>query len=379
MMFFFMLTQGNNRDAIKYLKNFLKSLETYYNPSNHGKWSIPLGALLNDLVNAFCLRVKKERFQDNSKRWWYRCPEDKKLTDEDIDAFVKMTSYIVLDFYLDVNICGLVMKNLAAIRPQIIIPAVMEKYSGIVETVTEPTKYMIALRWATLVLLPMISSRKEDEGFDGRHLVLPFAMSLLPAIDPNDMYKTLSALGCLHGLFMYLPFVDCSSVASDVEDEEEKELCLSTACMEDFVLQIVDRVLSLIENRTLENTRMADNRTLQNVLSNEDQSLDKFLWSVFLRIANQSSTVICEVVAAKLARFALTSTLETEVSGRLFAGIVQSFAVARPDIILPKLLPQLCSSIELLVTDEILDDEELDKALLFHLLMLSSVSCITTS
>lgn len=52
-------TLGNNPEAIKYLKNFLKSLETYYNPSNHGKWSIPLGALLNDLVNAFCLRVKK--------------------------------------------------------------------------------------------------------------------------------------------------------------------------------------------------------------------------------------------------------------------------------------------------------------------------------
>lgn len=77
--------------------------------------------------------------------------------------------------------------------------------------------------------------------------------------------------------------------------QDEKELCLATACLEDFVLQIVERVLSLIENRTLENTRMADNRNLQNVLSTEDQSLDKFLWSVFQRIANQSSTVICEV------------------------------------------------------------------------------------
>ncbi|ODM89343.1 Proteasome activator complex subunit 4 [Orchesella cincta] len=366
-------TLGNNPAAIRYLKNFLKSLETYYNPSNHGKWSVPLGALLNDLVNAFCLRVKKERYQDNSKRWWYRCPEDKKLTDEDIDSFVKMTSYIVLDFYLDINMCGLVMKNLAAIRPHIIVPAVMEKYSGIVETVTEPRKYMIALRWVTIVLLPMISSRKEDEGYDGRHLVLPFAMSLLPAIDPNDMFKTLSALGCLHGIFMYLPFVDCSSLASEVEDEDEKELCLATACLEDFTLQIVDRVLSLIENRTLENTRMADNRTLQNVLSNEDQSLDKFLWSVFHRIANQSSTSICEAVSSKLVRFALGSTLETEVSGKLFAGILQSVAIVRPDSILPKLIPSLCSSIESLISDEILDDEELDKALLFQLLLLSTV------
>lgn len=93
------------------------------------------------------------------------------------------------------------------------------RYSGIVETVTEPRKYMIALRWVTIILFPMVSSRKDDEGYDGRHLVLPFAMSLLPAIDPNDMYKTLSTLGCLHGLFLYLPFVDCSALASEIENE----------------------------------------------------------------------------------------------------------------------------------------------------------------
>jgi hypothetical protein len=64
---------------------------------------------------------------DNRKRWWYRIHEDKKLTDEDIDKFVKTTSHIVLDFYLDLNTCGMVLKNLASIRPQLIIPAVMEK------------------------------------------------------------------------------------------------------------------------------------------------------------------------------------------------------------------------------------------------------------
>lgn len=65
---------------------------------------------------------------DNTKRWWYRIPEQHKLTDEDVDKFVKVTSYIVLDFYLDLSTCGFVLKNLAAIRPNFIIPAVMEKY-----------------------------------------------------------------------------------------------------------------------------------------------------------------------------------------------------------------------------------------------------------
>lgn len=195
---------------------------------------------INKFINY--LSCFRERYIDNKKRWWYRIQSERKLTDEEIDKFVKATSYIVLDFYLDLNICGFVLKNLACIRPNIIIPAILEKYvykfyknqsmyvlvhnmyifsryEGIVETVTEPRKYMTTLRWVTIILLPLMSSRKEVEGYDGRKLVIPFALSLLPAIDPNDMYKTLSALGCLHGLFNLLPFVDCSSLAETLEDE----------------------------------------------------------------------------------------------------------------------------------------------------------------
>jgi hypothetical protein len=68
-------------------------------------------------------------------------------------------------------------------------------------------------------MMPLVGSRKEVEGYDGRKLVLPFAMSLLPAIDPNDMFKTLSALGCLHGLFNLFPLIDCSPLADSIEDE----------------------------------------------------------------------------------------------------------------------------------------------------------------
>jgi len=67
------------------------------------------------------------------------------------------------------------------------------------------------------------------------------------------------------------------------------------------------------------------------------------------------------------------TTLETDVSGRLFASICQAFTVSRPDIMLPKLLPRLCASVQQLITDDILDDEELDKTLLFHLLLLSFI------
>ena len=117
---------------------------------------------------------------------------ERMLTDEDVEEFVKITSEIVLDFYLDLQSSGFLLKHLAYIRPDIIIPAVLEKYESIVETVTEPRKYLIAMRWVTVIIVPMASCRKEEDGFDGRKFMIPFAMSLLPAIDPNDMLKTMS-------------------------------------------------------------------------------------------------------------------------------------------------------------------------------------------
>jgi hypothetical protein len=146
--------------------------------------------------------------------------------------------------------------------------------------------------------------------------------------------------------------------------------------MEDFVVQFFDRILALVESRSVENTRMADNRTITEGASMEDLSLEKFLWAVAHRVANQSSTPICKSVVKKLTSFALGSILETGVAGKLFASILQAFAVARPDVVLPKLLPQLCTSVISHITDDILDDEDLDKTLLFQLLLLSYV--ITT-
>jgi len=192
-----------------------------------------------------------------------------------------MTSELVLDFYIDVTTGGFILKNLACIRPQIILTAVMEKYESMVETVTEPKKYLITMRWMTIVLLPLVSVRQEEDGYDGRALVIPFMMSLLPTITTNDMQKTLSSLGVIHGLFNLIPFVDCSPLADSLEDENEQNICQETSCLEDFSLQFLDSVLALVESKTHENTRMADHRASNAVINMEDLGLEKLLWAVW--------------------------------------------------------------------------------------------------
>ncbi|CAG7729357.1 unnamed protein product [Allacma fusca] len=119
-------TLGNNPAALNYLRTFIKSLETYYNPANAGRWTNTLANLLRELAENFTRRVKREKYLEND-RWWMETPEDKKLTEEDIDVFVEICTNLALDFYLDLVFGGYVLKSLAVLRPQVVIPAVMEK------------------------------------------------------------------------------------------------------------------------------------------------------------------------------------------------------------------------------------------------------------
>ena len=77
------------------------------------------------------------------------------------------------------------------------------------------------MRWVMGIINMMVSSRVETDGFDGRTLVIPFANTLLPAIDPNDMNKTLTALSCLCIIFTYTNLVDCSALADDIDEADE--------------------------------------------------------------------------------------------------------------------------------------------------------------
>jgi hypothetical protein len=77
--------------------------------------------------------------------------------------------------------------------------------------------------------------------------------------------------------------------------QEERNLCISTGCLEDFLVQFLDRILNLIDSRIVENTRMADSRAVNEGSNIEDLSLEKFIWAVFHRIAVQSSSQICKV------------------------------------------------------------------------------------
>ena len=68
-------------------------------------------------------------------------------------------------------------------------------------------------------------------------------MSTLPAIDPNDMLKSMKALQLMSLYCTLVPLVDCSKAGQYYNDltEEEELICGQTAQLEDFVVEFLDR------------------------------------------------------------------------------------------------------------------------------------------
>nr|CAD7196726.1 unnamed protein product [Timema douglasi] len=125
------------------------------------------------------------------------------------------------------------------------------------ETLTEPHKLTAAMQCVVAVARPMVQGK--TNGYkEGPTHVIPLLLATLPGIDPNDIRKCFVTLQFISTFATMIPFVDSSTASENWKDltEEEEIICLATADFEDFVLQFMDRCFILIENSSLEATRL---------------------------------------------------------------------------------------------------------------------------
>ena len=73
--------------AQTYLEYMLKAMESFYHPSNYGKWSPGLLKFMNKLSTQFVKRLHRERYKEAD--WELPIPEAKKLTEDNVTRFVK--------------------------------------------------------------------------------------------------------------------------------------------------------------------------------------------------------------------------------------------------------------------------------------------------
>ncbi|KAJ8044540.1 Proteasome activator complex subunit 4 [Holothuria leucospilota] len=360
----------------RYLEKFFTAIESYFHPSNMGKYTFKLLRILSKLPSLFVERLHRERY---SKPYWYQTiPESAKLTDKDITAFVKSIKPVVfLAIYSKIGSidAAVAMKNLALLRPELVLPSLLDKTYHALETLTEPHQLVATLNCVLAVSRSLLKGGKWFP--DGPSHLMPLLQAVLPGIDANDNRKCMVSLQIISTMAMLSPFVDCSQahLVRDDLTEQERELCSATAGFEDFVLMFMERCFAVVDSTVVEEGS-SNNQSRTNL---QDSISSYIMGTSFYFVLTQCSPTLYEVALDKLRSYVTSTILETDLAGRTVAGLCREAVKVNPPLALKKLLPH-CSQLVLniLSSDEMQEEEHLDKEVLFNLLLLSEIVHFST-
>ncbi|KAF3826779.1 hypothetical protein GH733_009304 [Mirounga leonina] len=291
---------GPSKLVQKHLAGLFNSITSFYHPSNNGRWLNKLMKLLQRLPNSVVRRLHRERYKKPS--WLTPVPDSHKLTDQDVTDFVRcIIQPVLLAMFSKTGSleAAQALQNLALMRPELVIPPVLERTYPALETLTEPHQLTATLSCVIGVARSLVSGGKWFP--EGPTHMLPLLMRALPGVDPNDFSKCMITFQFIATFSTLVPLVDCSSVLQERNDltEVERELCSATAEFEDFVLQFMDRCFGLIESSTLEQTR-------------EETETEKMTHLESL------------VALQKVFNFSISHIFETRVAGRMVADMCRA-------------------------------------------------------
>ncbi|KAJ3050497.1 hypothetical protein HK097_008547 [Rhizophlyctis rosea] len=273
--------QSHPSKSLEHLATMIRSVESYFHPSNSGRWGYQLARFIQVLASEFLRRLRKE------DKPTCETPQRLRLTKSIAEDFVTILRPVALsamfgkDQIAVLSIHGC-LKNLAWIEPQLIIPSLLERIYPGLETLTETHRTLTSLGTLWSISIPLLNRRHFPQG--GRHL--PALLELtLPGIDLNDPAKTSAALMFITHAAMCAPLVDLTkghrgaggapvggrrnsmvevdagddeSARMEVDEEEEDEACrLGTAEFEGWAAKFLDRIF------VMEHGKAATNRTME--------------------------------------------------------------------------------------------------------------------
>uniref|UniRef100_A0A3Q2P0Y9 Proteasome activator subunit 4 n=1 Tax=Fundulus heteroclitus TaxID=8078 RepID=A0A3Q2P0Y9_FUNHE len=367
------LLGGPSKQTQAQLSGLFNSITSFFHPSNHGRWLMKLMKLLQRLPASVVRRLHRERYRKPS--WLTPIPDTHKLTEEDITEFVQsMMQPVLLAMFSKTGSldAAQALQNLALMRPELVIPPVLERTYPALETLTEPHQLTATLSCMIGVARSLVSGGQRFP--EGPTHMLPLLMRALPGVDPNDFSKCMITFQFIATFVTLVPLVDCSSALHERTDltEVEREMCSASAEFEDFVLQFMDRCFALIDSSTLEQTR---EETETEKMTHLESLVELGLSSTFSTILTQCSLDIFKVALEKVFNFATTNIFETRVAGRMVADMCRAAAKCHPAESLKLFVPHCCNAInQIAANEEVLNEEELDKEFLWNLQLLSEVT-----
>lgn len=364
---------GPSKQTQTQLSGLFSSIASFFHPSNNGRWLMKLMKLLQRLPASVVKRLHRERFR--TPTWLTPVPESHLLSEQDITDFVEsMKQPVLLAMFSKTGSldAAQALQNLALLRPELVIPPVLEKTYPAMETLTEPHQLTATLSCMIGVARCLVAGGQRFP--EGPTHMLPLLMRALPGVDPNDFSKCMITFQFIATFVTLVPLVDCSAAIQTRADltQVEKELCSASAEFEDFVLQFIDRCFALIDSSTLEQTR---EEMETEKMTHLESLVELGLSSTFTTILTQCSMEIFQVAMEKVFNFATTNIFETHVAGRMVADMCRAAAKCHPAEALKLFVPHCCNAIlQITANEEVLNETDLDKELMWNLQLLSEVT-----
>ncbi|VDB99350.1 unnamed protein product [Peniophora sp. CBMAI 1063] len=256
--------------ALDSLARLIHSTESFFHPSNSGVWTIALTSLLASFATVFQQRWKEEQSPE------CKTPAHRRLTNGIKRAFVEIlrTPALLAMFSKDPISMGLAqsaLRGLAILEPKLVMPDLLERAYGGLESVNETHRTTAVLCQMTAIA-PLLATEALYVG--GQRHILPLLELCLPAIDLNDPTKTIYSSTFIAEIAARIQFRDISAVPfsasgavdqppTDVDDDlrlpdtsmpvlsvqEERALAReSTAGFAEWLIAFIHRVLALYEN-----------------------------------------------------------------------------------------------------------------------------------
>ena len=161
--------------------------------------------------------------------WYFTPPESYRLTEQNITDFVncvKECAFIAIFTKAHLKEAAKACQYLSMLRPELIVPPIVEKFVIIIEiiaeyslfdsrlflsidSISEPHRFTSIMTCLASVARQIV--RQTPEYSQGQTYVLPLLMAVLPGIDSNDFKKTAVTFQFLNAILMLVTCVDCSS------------------------------------------------------------------------------------------------------------------------------------------------------------------------
>ena len=194
----------SGRTVQNYLSKMIYAIESYFQPVNSDNQSATtLHGFIDWLCEHFIKRLHSERY--DTKRTC-KTPIEKRLTDSDVENFILGLKPVIFHMVFNEEFDGerhVVFNSLSTIRPDLIIPTLIEKFKNSMDTsMTEPHRFTACLATLRSCSRPLVENYPLE--------VIQILKDIIPGIDINDIWKSRDILALVNNFLEMIWLIDFS-------------------------------------------------------------------------------------------------------------------------------------------------------------------------